>query len=138
VKFLLDTNAVAALMKGEPHAIERLRALRRADVFLPQPVLAEVAFGLARMPPSARRERLEAAWRALTEELQRAPWTDEVSLRFGQAKAELQRVGTPIEDFDLAIAAHALAYDAVVVTANLRHLGRVPGVRTEDWSSPER
>jgi predicted nucleic acid-binding protein len=59
---------------------------------------------------------------------------DEVSDRFGTAKAALERVGTRLEDFDLAVAAHALASGAVLVTANVRHLGRIPGLRIEDWA----
>jgi tRNA(fMet)-specific endonuclease VapC len=34
---------------------------------------------------------------------------------------------------DLKIAAIALANDALVLSANLREFGRVPGLRVEDW-----
>jgi tRNA(fMet)-specific endonuclease VapC len=37
-------------------------------------------------------------------------------------------------DFDAAIAAHALASGATLVTANLDHMARVPGLQIEDWS----
>ena len=33
-----------------------------------------------------------------------------------------------------AIAAHALALDATLVTANVDHMLRVPGLLIEDWS----
>ena len=36
--------------------------------------------------------------------------------------------------FDAAIAAHALALEATLVTANVDHMIRVPGLRVEDWS----
>ena len=52
-----------------------------------------------------------------------------------QREATLERRGTKIEDFDAAIAAHALALDATLVTANLDHVTRVPELRIEDWSS---
>jgi tRNA(fMet)-specific endonuclease VapC len=32
------------------------------------------------------------------------------------------------------VAAHALALDATLVTSNLDHMIRVPGLRVEDWS----
>jgi len=32
------------------------------------------------------------------------------------------------------VAAHALALDAVLVTANRSRMSRVPGLRVEDWS----
>lgn len=45
--YLLDTNAVSALMKGVPAVVDRLQTIPRADVAVPQPVLAEIAYGLA-------------------------------------------------------------------------------------------
>jgi tRNA(fMet)-specific endonuclease VapC len=52
----------------------------------------------------------------------------------GRIKAMLERRGTRIEDFDAAIAAHALSLEATLVTTNLDHIIRIPGLRVEDWS----
>lgn len=133
--YILDTNAVSALMKGETSVVERLAATAPADVAIPQPVLAEIAFGLARLPRSKRRAALQTRFDLVCAEILRAEWTDAVSQTFGRVKATLERRGTRIEDFDAAIAAHALALDATLVTANLDHMTRVPGLRIEDWSA---
>lgn len=50
-------------------------------------------------------------------------------------KASLEKKGKRIEDFDAAIAAHALATGAVLVTANLDDMVRVAGLVVEDWST---
>jgi tRNA(fMet)-specific endonuclease VapC len=134
VIYVLDTNAVSALMKGSPAVIERLAATAPAEVAIPQPVLAEIAFGTERLPRSKRRTSLQARFDLVSAELARAEWTDAVSRMFGRIKATLERRGTRIEDFDAAIAAHALAVEATLVTANLDHMIRVPGLRVEDWS----
>ena len=97
-------------------------------------MLAEIAFGIERLPRSKRRTSLQARFDLVTAELPRAEWTDAVSLMFGRVKATLERRGTRIEDFDAAIAAHALVLEATLVTANLDHMIRVPGLRVEDWS----
>ena len=132
--YLLDTNAVSALMKGTPAVVERLAATAPADVAIPQPVLAEIAFGIERLPRSKRRTSLQARFDLVSAELPRAEWTDAVSQAFARVKATLERRGTRIEDFDAAIAAHALSLEATLVTANLDHMIRVPGLRIEDWS----
>jgi tRNA(fMet)-specific endonuclease VapC len=134
VIYLLDTNAVSALMKGVAAVVDRLAATEPAHVAVPQPVLAEIAFGIERLPRSKRRGALQARFDLVCAELRRAEWTDAVSQHYGRVKATLERRGTRIEDFDAAIAAYALALGATLVTANLDHMTRVPGLRIQDWS----
>lgn len=122
-------------MKGEATMIQRLQAVNRSDVAIPQPVIAEIAYGIKRMPASKRRELLQDRFDTVRMELGRAHWTDTVSECFGTIKAVLEKRGKRIEDFDAAIAAHALAEDAVLVSANLDPMTQVPGLHVEDWSN---
>ncbi|MGC4090389.1 MAG: type II toxin-antitoxin system VapC family toxin [Polyangiaceae bacterium] len=134
MKYVLDTNVVSLLMKGDSRAIARLKAVSRAEVCMPQPVIAEIAYGIQRLTRSKRREALASRFELLKNEIQRVAWSDDVSEAFGQIKSSLERKGERIEDFDAAVAAHALATDCVLVTANLKHMTRVPGLEVEDWS----
>jgi tRNA(fMet)-specific endonuclease VapC len=134
VIYLLDTNAVSALMKGREAMVERLASRRPTDIAIPQPVIAEIAYGIERLPRSRRRRLLKARFDLICSEVPRAEWTDAVSHAFGRVKAILERRGTCIEDFDAAIAAHALASGATLVTANADHMNRVPGLAVENWS----
>jgi tRNA(fMet)-specific endonuclease VapC len=134
VRFILDTNAASALMKGHAAFLARLAGARKEEVAIPQPVLAELAYGIERLPRSKRKERLRERYELIRGELARAPWTDLVSESFGAIKALLERRGQRIEDFDAAIAAHAIAHQAVLVTADRSHMPRVPGLVIEDWT----
>src|SRR5262245_60010319 len=133
MKWLLDTTTVSALMRAEPRVAARLQAASPADVSVPQPVLAEIHHGLARLAKSRRKMELEGRWDILLRSLRRSPWTDAVSRRYGELKAELERAGAPLDDFDLAIAAHAVDAAATLVTSNARHFARIPGLGIEDW-----
>ncbi len=130
---VLDTNAVSAIMRGDVAVKDRLLAHRRGDVAIPQPVAAEIEYGLSRLPASRRRTELEDRWHIVSREIPRLEWTDEVSVAFGLVKADLEHRGTPLDDFDIAIGAHALAHRATLVTNNSTHFDRIDGLSIEDW-----
>lgn len=133
MKYVLDTNIVSALMKRDPRVTTRLSALARADVAVPQPVLAEIAYGIERAPASKRKDTLRESFDYVRPILQRAAWTDAVTDAFGRIKARLEKLGQPLEDFDIAVAAHAVAQSAVLVTENVRHMERVSELEIENW-----
>lgn len=121
-------------MRGDELLVTRLERLGWREVRVPEPVWAEIEYGLARLSPSQKRERLLGRNRLLRDELLTAPWTHEVSESFGRFKAGMERRGERLDDFDVAIAAHAIVLDATLVTANVRHLARIDGLDVENWS----
>ncbi len=137
MKYVLDTNTVSALMKGDAAAVARLSRTSPADVSVPQPVLAEIAYGIARVPRSTRRARLQERFDLVRAGLARAEWSDDVSDAFGRIKSALEKQGRRIEDFDAAMAAHAVARGAALVTTDTSHMTRVHGLCVEDWSSDQ-
>jgi tRNA(fMet)-specific endonuclease VapC len=105
-------------MRGERNVATRVAGTPREDVAISQVTGAEIEFGLRYLPASKRRRALEAQWSAIGLEPVRLPWSDEVSRRFGERKARLEKAGRRMSDFDLAIAVHALAYGLTLVTAD--------------------
>jgi predicted nucleic acid-binding protein len=87
MKFVLDTNVVSALMKGDTQVVERLKRSERAEIGIPQPVIAEIAYGIERLSQSKRKEALARRFDLLKEEIQRVecsprsrlPWSGEGS-----------------------------------------------------------
>ena len=57
------------------------------------------------------------------------PYDTSVARTYGQIRAELESQGNSPGDADLQIAATALEHDLVVVTGNLKHYRRVPGLK---------
>jgi tRNA(fMet)-specific endonuclease VapC len=133
LKYVLDTNVFSAVMAGSAVVEARLQELHVRDVLVPQPVLAEIAAGIERLPRSKRERLLRQVFARVCSQFARSAWTDEVSHAYGRIKAHMFSRGTAIEDFDLAIAAHALVEGATVATANVRHFERVPGLQVENW-----
>ena len=132
--YVLDTNVVSAFMKGEEGVRSRVTRAVPSAIAVPQPVLSEIAYGIELLPTSRRRQILEQRFELFRTQFGRMQWSDEVSNAYARAKAALEKRGQRLEDFEIAIAAHALAVDAVLVTGNMKHMARIPGIRLENWS----
>jgi tRNA(fMet)-specific endonuclease VapC len=52
---------------------------------------------------------------------------------YGNIRHALEQAGETIGAMDLLIAAHALSLGATLVTNNLAHFRRVPGLKATDW-----
>jgi tRNA(fMet)-specific endonuclease VapC len=127
--YLLDTDTACHALRGTL-VDDRLEALDPAEWCISAVTRAELRYGLARRPDASR---LAAVVDAFLLAARCAPWDAAAADRHGTVRASLQSVGASIGAYDEMIAAHALALDAVLVTGNARHFGRVPGLRIEDW-----
>lgn len=61
------------------------------------------------------------------------PWDRAAVDATTEIKVALRLAGTPIGTNDTAIAGHAIAAGAVLVTNKVRAFARVPGLMLEDW-----
>ena len=62
-------------------------------------------------------------------------WDRAAADEFASLQARLLAAGNPIGSSDAMIAAHALSLGRVLVTNNVKHFSRVPGLRVENWVS---
>jgi predicted nucleic acid-binding protein len=53
---------------------------------------------------------------------------------FGSLKAEMDRHGKKVDDFDLVIASTAILLNYTLVTNNTRHFRHIPGLNLENWA----
>jgi predicted nucleic acid-binding protein len=70
----------------------------------------------------------------LEEAMEVVPLGRESAHVFAMLKADLEKAGTPLDDFDLILAACALAHDLVLVTNNTKHFERIQGLRLTNWT----
>ncbi|EIY1416843.1 VapC toxin family PIN domain ribonuclease, partial [Klebsiella pneumoniae] len=61
------------------------------------------------------------------------PWDRAAVDATTDIRVALRLAGTPIGPNDTAIAGHAIAAGAILVTNNVREFARVPGLVLEDW-----
>lgn len=130
--YLLDTNAVIALMKNHPRVVERIRQMGRSKLVICAPVEAELWFGVNK---SNRVEENRRHLLNLLEWLPSLAFAGEATRLCGEIRATLASQGTPIGPYDLQIAAIALANDCVLVTHNTGEFSRIAGLKLEDWEA---
>jgi len=136
VNYLLDTNAVIALLKDQPAGVRpRLRRAmaRGASVAVSSIVLYELWYGVARS--GRRAENAERLRVFMSGDIEILSFDAEDAAAAGDLRGTLEAAGTPIGPYDTLIAAQALRSGATLVTANESEFARVPDLAWQDWSA---
>ena len=124
---ILDTNAVSALLAGDPALGDLLRA--RSRHHLPVIVIGEYRFGLFR---SRHRERLGLLLRELILESSVLGIDEGTAAVYSEVREELRTKGRPIPENDVWIAALALQHRQPVVSRD-DHFDSVGGLTRLEW-----
>jgi tRNA(fMet)-specific endonuclease VapC len=128
VKFLLDANAVIALLKSHDVFLSRLRRHKPADFGIPSIVAHELFYGAFRSQRvDANLSRLDLLPFDILE------FSREDARSAGEIRAKLAAVGTPIGPYDVLIAGQTLARNLILVSRNKKEFERIPELRVEDW-----
>ena len=123
---ILDTDVMSELMRRERHPSVRawLRAQSVEALATTTITLAEIGYGLARLPDGRRRFELEASFQTLvTRGLGRRVFDFDARAAqvYGEMVAARDAAGRPFRCFDGLIAAVARSRDATVATRNIAH-----------------
>jgi len=134
MRYILDTTAFSAFMRRDAGLLKLMKGYRPEDIATVPPVVAEIQFGIKRLDSSSKKCLLLISERdRLLSVIDVLPWQPESSEKFGYIKADLERRGKPIDDFDIAIAAIAMSHKCGVITANLKHFERIKDLECKSW-----
>jgi toxin FitB len=138
---VLDTNVVSELMRASPaHAVLSWLAEHRvSDVYTTAITVAEIRYGIARLPAGRRRDGLQQAADEIF-----AAFPQQVlsfDLRAAAAYADLvaQRdsTGNPISGFDAQIAAICRTHLATLATRNVADFSGTGVATVNPWQGHE-
>jgi len=137
---VLDTNVVSELMRPAPDmkVLAWVDAQMTQDLWLCSVVVAELAYGVGRMPTGRRKQQLaealaitleqDFAGRVLTFDLASA-------LDCASLLAVREQAGRPVAWADAQIAATCLAHGATLATRNTQHFEGLGVSLINPWSS---
>ncbi|RAJ31730.1 tRNA(fMet)-specific endonuclease VapC [Pedobacter cryoconitis] len=125
--FLLDTNIISALFKGEKTIADRID--NADEVYIPVIVLGELYYG-ARYSTNVQKNidninRLVQTYEVLNS-------NQETASIYGEIKASLRKKGKPIPENDIWIATIAKQYQLTLVTRD-RHFNEIDALLTAKW-----
>ena len=122
MRYMLDANAFILLLVGHPDVVARAAECEADDLVVSAIAFGEVAHGSLNSKPPALQTLRRAVSRIAV-------------LPFDQAAAEAY-AGLPFKrgSYDQLIAAHAIALDLTLVTANIGDFARIPHLRFEAWT----
>lgn len=129
--YLFDTDAISETLRPKPLPayVDWLATVSREDQFTSAVVLGELYRGAYRSRASEL--HLSNLARRVLPAVTVLPYDSATADVFGYLGATLEIAGTMLADADLQIAATALHHGLSLVTGNVRHFDRVPGLTLE-------
>jgi tRNA(fMet)-specific endonuclease VapC len=128
--YLLDPNIISDLVRRPRGPVgSRIAEVGEGSICTSIIVAAELRYGAEKSGSKQLSDRVDL----LLSALEILPLEPPADRRYGEIRHHLARQGTPIGPNDLLIAAHVLAADLTLVTANTREFERVPSLRVENW-----
>jgi tRNA(fMet)-specific endonuclease VapC len=128
--FMLDTDISSYIIKRRPLSLAEKFEKHGETLNVSVITAAELRFGAE----NAARPKLTELVEANLDRLAILNWTNEVTRRYARIRSVLERSGTSIGNMDLLIAPYALSLGMIVVTNNLEHFSKVPGLEVELWN----
>ncbi len=129
--YLLDTDVIIYSLKGDPKVNARMRTAAADPKALSVITYGELYFGAMK---SANPQQNLAKVRRIGQIFPIIDVSRAIMETFGMLKADLQRAGKSVDDFDLVIASTAMVINYRLVTNNERHFKGIPGLQMENWS----
>lgn len=129
----LDTDVISHLMRSRPpeRLVTRLAEIPAEEQSTTAITLGELAYGAMKV---GRQELYDRALELLAG-IPVFGFDTAAATHYGRLRADLENAGTRLADPDLRIAAIIVARGLTLITGNLKHFSRVPGMLAEDWIS---
>lgn len=126
---MLDTDTVSFALRGQGEVGARILEHRPSELCVSAITVAELRYGTSRRKSS----RLDQLVDNFISNIAVMPFDEACTKPFGQIASALTEKGTPIGELDALIAAHAMTLGVTLVTNNLKHFKRVPGLKLANW-----
>jgi tRNA(fMet)-specific endonuclease VapC len=131
MRYLLDSDACIALMRGHGKIVEKVASVAPDDLGVSTVTWFELFTGVAKCDrPDRERAKLELLRAMVHDVVFNLPSAVEAA----NIRAELESRGESIGPYDTLLAGQARSLQLVLVTGNTNEFARVPGLLIENWN----
>jgi len=125
-RYFLETSVIISYLRSEKGVVDAINRLE-GELTSSYLCLAELYEGVARSKES---KKVEQGVTDFFHGLDEIYGVDEsIAKYFGTIRAALKKRGEIIEDMDILMAATCLAYEATLITANIKHFQRIENLK---------
>lgn len=121
---VLDTNDASELTRPVPArvVVARMRAQRANDLYTTSITMAEIRYGIERLPDGRRKEQLKSAADGVFSAFAEAVLSFDAAatLAYAEIVSKRERTGRQINGFDAQIAAICRTHHAQLATGNVK------------------
>lgn len=128
--YLLDSNICIYFLRGKKGVDSIIERIGWENCCISQMTFAELLYG-AECSQNVERNKQEVI--SFCEDISILKIDNDVIKKYAQQKAILRRKGTPIDDIDILIGCTAIVNDCVMVTENVKHIGKLENITIENW-----
>jgi predicted nucleic acid-binding protein len=137
--FVLDTNVVSELMRSapEPAILAWLQQTSSTGLYTTAVTVAEIRYGIARLPEGRRRQMLHQAANEIFAAFPRQvlPFDLAAATAYADVVAGRARDGNPISGFDAQIAAICRSQAATLATRNIKEFTDTGIALIDPWQN---
>jgi predicted nucleic acid-binding protein len=137
---VLDTDVVSELMRAEPApaVLAWFQQSSDAGLYTTAVTVAEIRYGIARLPEGQRRESLHQAANEIFAAFPRQvlPFDLTAAGAYADVVAGRERRGNPIDGFDAQIVAICRAHAATLATRNTKDFSDTGIGIVDPWQDP--
>ena len=125
-RYLLDTNVISHIMQGrDAKLLAKLSKLPIGQTAISSVTLAEIEYGIQRRGSPTK---LRNALTQVMLHMDVLPWDAAAATCYGELCSSLETQGISLSDFDMMIAAHAVALKITMVSRD-KAFARIPKQR---------
>ena len=127
--YMLDTNAISAIMNKNVAFMQRLRAKSFEQICMSSIAWAEIKYGIYKKGST----KLQKSADSLAKKIRIVPFNQQTADIYAKLRSDMEKQGKNLSPMDMLIAARAVANGCVLVTNDQAFL-QVETLPVEDWT----